>query len=189
MRKLITTGCFLAVFIAGQALLVACQAQSGSASPVATSVEAAASAPGGIGLEAVITTFVSDVIASAPDAAGAGPAAESALTRLPRSLQTSLRDSEDSSVHEGLLEFLQVDTVPGGLRLVQVLEDDPLTKQARAQITLVFGDSEELRIVKLERTVCIARSRNQGGSDECKANNLAIYGDEEPWKITSVGMP
>lgn len=189
MRKLISAGFLLAVLVAGQALLVACQDGGEPTSSSAPSAEAPASAPGGNDLEGVITTFVNDLIASAPDADGAGPAADGALSRLPRSLQSRLQDSEEASIHEGLLEFLQIDTVPDGLLLVQILEDDPLTKQARAQITLTFGDSEELRIVKLERTVCIARSRNQGGSDECKASNLAIYGDEEPWKITSVGMP
>ncbi len=187
--NLIPAGCFLAVLIAGQAFLVACQDQSGSANSDAAASTAAASGQGGIGLVAIITTFVGDVIASAPDEDGAGPAAESALSRLPRSLQSRLRDGEDSSLHAGLLEFLQADTVPDGLLLVQILQDDPLTKQARAQITLAFGDREELRIVELERTVCIARSRNQGGSDVCKAGNLAIYGDEEPWKITNVKLP
>ena len=189
MRRLIPAGYFLAVLLAAPAVLVACQAGGEPAGSSAPAAEAPASAPGATDLEGVITTFIHDVIASALDADAAGPAAESALSRLPRSLQSPLRDSETSSVHEGLLEFLQLDAVPAALLLVQILEDDPLTKQARAQITLAFDDREELRIVELERTVCIARSRNQGGSDECKAGNLAIYGDEEPWKITNLKLP
>ena len=189
IRKLIATGFCLVILVAGQALLVACQDGGEPVGSTAITVETPAPDLDETSVEGAITAFIGDVIASAAAGDGGGLAADSALSRLPRSLQSRLAAGEDSSVHDGLLEFLQVDTVPDGLLLVQLLEEDPLTKQARAQITLGFGDREELRIVELERTVCIARSRNQSAADECKANNLALYGDEEPWKITTVETP
>jgi hypothetical protein len=164
--------------------------------PNEQSTESSAPALDQTSVDGVITAFINDVIASAPARDEEGLAAARALSRLPRSEQRRLGDSETFSLHEGLLDFLQIDDVPDGPPMVQILEEDPLTKQAKAQITFSVGSHDEIRIVELERTICLGSRRLplagnnvRSAADSCKADNLTLYGDEEPWKIGAMEIP
>ena len=175
--------------MAGYALFVGCQGGVEAEMPNEQSTESSAPALDQTSVDGVITAFINDVIASAPARDEEGLAAARALSRLPRSEQRRLGDSETFSLHEGLLDFLQIDDVPDGPPMVQILEDDPLTKQAKAQITFSVGSHDEIRIVELERTICLAGNNVRSAADSCKADNLTLYGDEEPWKIGAMEIP
>ena len=189
LTVLIRTGCCLGFLLAGHAIFVGCQDGNEPVTSDQISGDPATSALDQTSVAGVITAFVNDVIVSAPAGDDEGLAAARALSRLPRSEQRRIGDSDTSSAHDGLLDFLRVDSVPDGAPTVQILAEDPLTKRAEARITLAFGSRDEIRILELERTVCLAGNNLISAAKACKQDNLLLYGDEEPWKITAVRIP